>query len=161
LSAPSLGVFDVNVSYDPAILQLTGVVFGDPMMGDQLDLFALGNLQDASGSAGLMTLFELSFDSVDDLNHLQADRFTLATLDFKGLSSGVSGLILTVNSFGDAEGNPLSVTTLDASITVGSTGPAAVPEPASALLVVSGVLGSWRLRKKRGGAGTGLLRGNR
>lgn len=37
--APSLGTFDLNIDFNPTILGFSTFVFGDPVLGDQLDLF--------------------------------------------------------------------------------------------------------------------------
>ncbi len=43
-SPQSLGVFDLDVTFDSSILGFNNAVFGDPVLGDQLDLFGLGSL---------------------------------------------------------------------------------------------------------------------
>ena len=65
--APSLGTFDLDLSFNNSILSLDSVAFGD-----QLDILGLGSLQIATPGTGIVNLYELSFDSVDDLNNLQA-----------------------------------------------------------------------------------------
>src|SRR5438874_1153733 len=42
-TAPSLGTFDVNILFDPAILSFSTAVFGDPALGDQLDPLGVGS----------------------------------------------------------------------------------------------------------------------
>jgi hypothetical protein len=147
--APSLGVFDIDVDYDPSILSLGGVVFGDPDLGDQL---ALNQSAESSFTPrdGSVKLFELSFDTVADLNALQADSFTLATLSFNVLAAGVSPLNISLNAIGDANGDSLPIETVTAgSVTVEANANGSVPEPATWLLVSLGVLimnrFSWRL----------------
>lgn len=156
LVAPSLSAFDVDLTFNPAILAFQGAVFGDPVLGDQLDLAGLGgNPMSASLTLpGLLNLFEISFDLSDDLNALQADTFTLATLTFTALTQGSSALTLAVNALGDANGDPLAATVGAAgSITVTAPSPTGVPEPASALLVLTGALGLFgygAVRRRRG-----------
>ena len=90
-------------------------------------------------SVGAVNVFELSLDSETDLNNLQADSFTLATLTFDALAIGSSTLSLVVNSFGDALGDPLDVTIQNGTINVvGAT----VAEPTTLGLLVIGVMGS-------------------
>lgn len=134
--APSLGAYDLDLSFDPSHLAFTGAVFGDALLGNQLDLFNFGgNLSGADlTDPGTLNFYEVSFDSVTDLNDLQAESFTLATLSFDVLDFGTSDLTLSVNAFGDAEGNDLPVTTLSTSVTT-------VPLPSAIFLMASGLMG--------------------
>jgi hypothetical protein len=132
--APSLSIFDVDISFDSAILAFNDVEFGDPLIGDQLDLLAIGSLTGVNSSLGSVNLFELSFDPATILDTLQADSFTLATLTFDTLVVGTSSLDISVNALGDAIGAPLS-----ADLQSGSISP--VPEPATILLLASGMAG--------------------
>jgi len=128
--APSVGVFDLDITFDPALLAFSNVVYGD-----QLDLFGFGSDQFTTPSVGSVNLYELSLDLPWDLDDLQADSFTLATLTFDTLSIGTSFLdIFSVNALGDSWGNPLT-----ADVQRGSISP--VPEPATILLLVSGMAG--------------------
>jgi hypothetical protein len=146
-AAPSLGTFDLDVAYDPTVLGSPSVVFGDPVLGDQLDLFALGALgPTATPGFGSINLFELSLDSVADLNSLQAGAFTLATLTFAPLSFGTSFLNVIVNVLGDAVGDPLSATVIPSTVTV-DVSATAVPEPATLMLVGGGV-GAYLARRR-------------
>jgi len=65
---PSLSTFDVDISFNPDILAFASATFGDPVLGDQLDLFSLGSLTSATAGVGTANLFELSFDSQTDLD---------------------------------------------------------------------------------------------
>lgn len=134
-SAPSLGTYDLNLNFDPSHLSFSGAVFGDALLGNQLDLFNFGgNLSGADlTDPGTVNFYEVSLDSVTDLNDLQADRFTLATLSFDVLNFGTSDLTLSVNAFGDAEANDLPVTTLSTSVTT-------VPLPSAIFMMVSGLM---------------------
>lgn len=136
-AAPSLGTFDLDIGYNSSLLSFTSVSFGDPVLGDQLDLFSLGSFTSSSNTTpGTVNVFELSFDSVADLNTLQAANFTLATFTFSALSGGISPLSISINALGDANGDPLVATTASGSVTV-----TAVPLPAAAWLFGSGLLG--------------------
>ncbi len=137
-AAPSLSAFDLDVDFDSNVLSFLGVTFGDPVLGDQLDLFALGSLAGTTSGLGVVNLFELSLDSPADLDALQAGSFTLATLTFDTLAAGFSPLGISVNALGDANGNPLTATIAGGSVTAAGAG--AVPEPASLLLVFAGLM---------------------
>lgn len=143
-TAPSLGVFDLDLLYDPAVLQFDSVSFGDPTLGDQLDLMGFGTVTWVdSAVAGIVNHFELSLDSPGDLDFLQAGAFTLSVFHFTALAPGVAALDLVIHSFGDSLGDPLATSVTGSSVTV-------VPEPAAtglamALGTVAGV-GFWRMR---------------
>lgn len=132
-SAPSLGVFDLDVLYDPGILSITNVEFGN-----QLDIFGLGSYQSVSEpSAGNLNLFELSYDFAEDLDLYQLDTFSLAALTFSSVAPGFSDITLGINSFGDSNGDPLVVDSLNsASINVSP-----VPLPGTFGLFVLGLGG--------------------
>lgn len=130
-SAPSLGVFDIDFGFDPALLSLSSVLYG---IG--LDVMGLGSLQATTPGVGSVNLFELSFDSADDLNALQSDSFTLATLNFNAIALGSGFFSLSFNAVGDAYGDALAVTSLGGSVTVA----AAVPEPETWALVLAALV---------------------
>lgn len=138
-TSPSIGVFDIDLLFDPLLLS-----FGSATYGTGLDVLGLGSLQIATLGVGSVNLFELSFDTIDDLNTLQPAAFTLATLTFTALADGTSVLTLFVNALGDAEGSSLPATLQNGSVTVGSPPPTPVPEPESYALLLAGlfILGS-------------------
>lgn len=138
-AAPSLSTFDVDVGFDPAILAFSSTVFGDPMLGDQLDLFGLGSITVATAGVASVNLFELSLDTASDLDTLQTSSFTLVTLTFDILSVGKSNLGMSVNSLGDALGGALSADIVGGSIT--GAGGSTAPEPATLALFALGVAG--------------------
>lgn len=133
-AAPSLSIYDINVLFDSSIFAFSGVVFGDPVLGDQL---AFGfSLTDDELIAGGVRVFELSLDSVVTLNTFQAGAFTLATLSFDAIAAGTSTFTPDNLILGDAYGEPLYVDEV-----LGSSASASViPEPSSAILFVIGAL---------------------
>jgi hypothetical protein len=133
-TSPSLSTYDLDVHFDDSHLTFENAVFGDPQLGNQLDLQNFGaNLSSAViTSPGLLNLYELSFDSVSDLNDLQADSFTLAVLTFAVISEQTSNLEMTINTIGDANGDALSAQAASSTV-------APVPLP-SALWLMGSVL---------------------
>lgn len=144
-TAPSLGVFDLDLSYNAAVLQFDSVSFGDPTLGDQLDLKGFGSVTAVdSAVAGVVNHFELSSDSPGDLDFLQAGAFTLGVFTFTALGPGVSGLDLVIHAFGDSLGDRLSATVTGGRVTV-------VPEPAATRFAVALGAVAWvGFRRMRG-----------
>lgn len=130
-----LGGFDVNITYDPGILSLTGFSFGDPVLGDLLDVSGFGSITDSASTPGFLNLYELSLDDPYDLAQAQQPSFTLATVQFSGLDYGFSSLDLS-GVLTDAIGETLSVTFSGAGVNVSP-----VAEPGTMLLLVSGLAG--------------------
>lgn len=145
-AAPSLSTFDVDITFDPTVLSWSNATFGDPVLGDQLDVLGLGgnSITATITNPGTLKLFELSLDAPSDLDTLQAGNFTLVTLMFETLAQGSSTLGMNVNVLGDANGEPLTATLSTGSITV-------VPLPSALLLFASGMASlygfGWRRRK--------------
>ena len=143
--APSLGGFGFDVLFDDSILSLDDVVFGDPVLGDQLDLFGLGHdeFRDDT-SPGTAYIFELSYDSEQELNDLQADSFTLATLTFDTVGLGTSGLLISLDlpgALSDSLGSALNATAGTAQVAV-------VSAPSAMLLGALGVgIVGWMKRR--------------
>jgi hypothetical protein len=145
--------FDVALSYDP-VVTATGVLFGGTLGGpaDSLSLFAL--------PAGGITLAEVSFLPDAELDALQGDSVTLATLSFTGVSAGISSVAFTsVLLTGRADANDLNCPPPDgpcpallepdlggARITVV---PSEVPEPNALALAACALLALRLLRGRR------------
>lgn len=144
--APSLGTYDLDVTFNPSILSFISATFGDGVLGNQLDLSGLGNVSALTPSTGVVNLFELSLDTAGDLNTLQADAFVLASLSFSGLSGGTSPLGLSVNVLGDADGAPLAASLSTGSVVV--TPSTAIPEPATYALMLAGFALTGTARKR-------------
>lgn len=138
---PSLGAFDIGIAFAPGIVGGPTVVFGDPVLGDELDLGGFGPVTAIDTSVpGAISIAEVSVDTSGALNTLQADSFTLATLTFLAIGGGTSPLSLALNApLADADGAPLSgILLVGGSISVIG---AAVPEPTTAILMVCAIAG--------------------
>lgn len=135
LSAPSLGAFNVDIVFDDSVLSFTSVSFGT----------ALGfSVQGVDHSVpGVLSLDEISLESVAFLDGTQAGDFRLATLTFNGHHKGTSPLGFATFVLGDADGQVLSnVSLVPSSIEV------VVPLPAAAWLFSSGLLVLPGLRRR-------------
>lgn len=147
--APSLADFDIDIAFDASVLGYVGFAWGDPVLGDQLDLAHLGSLaiaDESQSGAGFLNFFEVSYDDSAVLNAQQAGSFGLVTLTFQALIEGVSDLTIGVNALGDANGNPLGAQVQNASVHVSPVPvPPALPLFASALLLA----GTARTRRNK------------
>lgn len=141
-TAPSLGGFDFDLSYDSSIISAASLVFGS-----YLDLGILGSAQFSDlSTAGSIHLDEVSFEDPIDLNASQPGMFTLATIGFTGLALGSSSLAFTYAALSDQDGGSISeFGTLNTSITVVAS--SAVPESGSTFpLLVLGFVSLVTLR---------------
>lgn len=143
LSAPALSTYDLDIRFDPNHLTLSGVQFGDPVLGSQLDVFDSGDnvTEFELNGVGSVNLFEFTLDTPEDLNNWQTDHFTLATLSFRVLNPVSSRLDINVNVFDDADALPISVVTGSATVT-------SVPLPASVWMM--GITLGLLFRNRRG-----------
>ncbi|MBN2132032.1 MAG: hypothetical protein JW741_21200 [Sedimentisphaerales bacterium] len=144
---PALGAFNLGLGFDPAILSLNTVVFGDQVAG--IDHLAPGGPGGSITDFGLSTpdtlvMYEISLESVPDLVALQPGAFDLATVTFNTVGPGTSPLLLGSIVLSDEWGNPLWPNQLfvPAEITVTSC----VPAPGALLLGIAGVgfFARWR-----------------
>jgi hypothetical protein len=150
----SLGAFDVNVGFNSSVISFNSTTFGDPMLGDQLDLEGFGTIDGTTPGTSTVEAFDISLDSPTALTTSQPSSFTLASFTFTAVSSGLSSLMLSVNSLADQIGNSISSSIENGSIAVGSGQTLAAPEidPASAgtaLIFLSGCLAVIRDRSRR------------
>jgi len=139
--AYSLSSYDLDIIFNSSHLSFSSAAFGDPLLGNQLDLFDFG-LNEFGASltgTGLLNIYEISFDDSDDLNEMQALSFTLATLTFDILKPDVSQLHFFVNDLGDASNNYLGATS-----TIGTV--STVPVPAAFWFMASGLVVLYRKR---------------
>jgi hypothetical protein len=143
-TSPSLGTFDLDLGFDPAVVDPTGVVF-TTLLGDE----GLGEAISSSGviGPGQLDLFLLSLLTAAELDALQPSGFVLATVAFDALAPGVSALGLSIQALGDADGNPLEATTQDGSVRV--RGSVAAPMPSSLVLMAAGgAVAGWLSRRR-------------
>jgi hypothetical protein len=145
-TAPSLGTFDLDVTYDASILLAASVTLA-PFLGDAIQGVDIS-------TPGLIDLFVISLLSPVELDALQPESFVLATLSFDTIALGTSALALTQVVAGDAVGADLGAAAGAGSITVTGSG-APVPEPSLTGLLLTGALG---LALGRGRSRAGFLR---
>lgn len=154
--ALALRSFDLDIVFDPALLAFNGATFGDPALGDQLDISGFGTLtatnlylHPSSPTSYIVNLSEQSFDLSGTLNSFQAGDFLLATLNFTTLGTGDTTLGILVNQLLDADGADLPLAYAGASdIHIPSTlPPTPLPEPGTIVLFAAGLLAfTWRQR---------------
>jgi hypothetical protein len=138
-SAPSISAYDLDLHFD-----VSHLAFASAELGDQLDILHLGENSTYTGitSPGVLNLFELSFDSLNDLNSFQPDSFTLAVIKFNRVDLGSSQIDLVINALGDADGNTLLADVSSATIS-------AVPIPSAILMMFTGVFALFGTTKNR------------
>lgn len=145
-SAPSLGAYDVNFNYDASVFSFDSIVWGDSLLGNQLDLSGFGSLQSTDSALGWLFASDLSFDSAADLDLYQAGEFTLFSVLLNAVATGSGNFSLTNTVFGDAYANELSIDTFNG--TTVNVSSVSVPEPSS-LLLLMGMLAAVVLRAKK------------
>jgi hypothetical protein len=136
---PSVGGFDLVVSFDPTILSLreADVSFG-PFLGDPALFEALTDVTflPSVPELAFVNIAEVSFLSPAELDALQPASFTLATLSFSVLASGTTTLTFSQADVVDAFGRPFRA-----------------PLPSTVLLFGAGLAGlaaaAWRRQRRR------------
>ncbi|WP_331343902.1 cohesin domain-containing protein [Cellvibrio sp. UBA7661] len=144
--ASALGSYDVNVHYDSDLFSISNITWGDAIQGNQLDLFGFGSLQDNSSNLGWLTMLEVSFDEIADLESLQAGEFTLFSILLSAIALGSGDFSLTTNAIGDAYGQDLFIDTINS--TTVNVNAVAVPEPSGVLLLLVGLIAAALLRSR-------------
>jgi hypothetical protein len=139
-SGTALGVFNVSVNFDPTALSYVQTIFGDPVLGDQLNLLGLGQNVLATPSTGSVDLIEFSLDDSTTLATLQATSFTLATLTFDTLAVDKGSLVVVINSLSDAYWNSTTkYTTQNSAVTITGSSSSSVLLLSALLLYLSGL----------------------
>lgn len=143
-SAPALGDFDIDITFDAAALTLTGYTLGgalgDPATSEALDV-SFGEYL-----IGTLNIAEVSLLTPSELVGSQPAGFVLATIEFTaaGLAAGDSTSvdIGAVFALGDATGSPIALDT-----TSGATITAVVPAPAAIWLFATALLAAAGMRR--------------
>jgi len=136
-----VSTYDLFVGYDATIVAVSAISFG-PYLDDLL--FPSIQFEDTS-TPGILEFGEISFLFDNELAVIQPERFTLATLSFDTLSSGVSGLSFEPHpNFGviDVKGRNAQILNLTAGVGFIRVlePPVSVPEPDSLALMLIGFL---------------------
>jgi hypothetical protein len=100
---PSVGAFDLDISFNPALLTPTNISFGTSLGNPDL----LEALVASTISTGKVNIAEVSLLPPATLDTLQPASFPLATLTFQALANGTATLALTGGVVDDAFGNKL------------------------------------------------------
>jgi hypothetical protein len=128
---PSLSAYDLTVNYDPTLFSFTGLTYGDPIIGDQLDLSGFGTERSETPGVNFISFSEVSLDSAETLDTMQASSFVLVTLEFQALSSNGLGTFSIADGgvLGDSSGNPLAASSLGTAAIQAGAGGSSTPEP--------------------------------
>jgi len=147
MDSPALSMFTIALAFDPTILSVNGVVFGDPVASmDYLAPSGPTGSQTTAGvtAPGTLALSELSLELPAALVNAQPDAFGLATVTFDAVGLGTSPLISGGVLLVDELGGPLWPDPLFIS---GSVTVQAVPVPGAAVLGLVGIVFTARLRR--------------
>ncbi|MDX2153406.1 MAG: PEP-CTERM sorting domain-containing protein [Bryobacteraceae bacterium] len=126
LNENRLGGYDFFVTWDPAIVSLTSVLFAAPGEFDGLGQWELLDL-------GLASVRAVFFADPEDLVASQPEGFVLADLTFAGVGSGISLVDLEISELTDAFAQPFGAEVANGAIEV-------VPEPSTVWLIAGGAL---------------------
>lgn len=127
--APSLGAFEFELVFDPALVSFASAAFGPHLGTPGFDALA-----DVMILADRVNVAEVSFIPGIVLDGVQPGSFPVVTLNFLAISLGHSPLTLHTVTLDDPDGLKLPFETQSAGVQV-------VPEPGSLhLLAVGGLL---------------------
>ncbi|MGY6274996.1 cohesin domain-containing protein [Methylomonas sp. MgM2] len=140
-----VSAFDLDVTYDPSILDATDVIFGQYLGAYNPDPMTSEFYSDAVLSSGRIDFFALSYLFDADLALIQSgmDSLSLATLSFQALGAGTSNLLFDPVPYPgiDVKGYDATALALDvsaASVTVAAS--SNVPEPSTLWLCLLGAM---------------------
>jgi outer membrane autotransporter protein len=109
----AIGDYDLNINFESSSLSIIpregeGVVFGNELRQSGVESLRDVNLV----GNGQLNIAEVSLNSAGDLNALQSDEFTVATLNFTADAPGVSQLDVDVSDIvlGNQAGLPINST---------------------------------------------------
>lgn len=128
---PSLSAYELTVNYDPTLFSFQGLAYGDPTIGDQLNLSGFGTETSQTPGVNFISFSEVSLDSAETLDTMQASSFVLVTLEFQALNSNGLGAFSIADGgvLGDSSGNPLTASSLGIAAIQAGAGGSATPEP--------------------------------
>lgn len=133
-SAPSLGAFDIWITFNPLVLSVSSVSFSD-----NLALASVASDRDWSIDPvpDTLDIWEISFNDPADLDSLQIGDFNLATIHFATIGVGSSPLTIFAFDLGDSIGSPIQADAFGSYVTVRPA--SQVPEggPVSAMFYIS------------------------
>lgn len=121
---PALGAYDFDILFNPAILSVENVTFGQFMGGSD----AIESV--ASAGPGVLRLTGVSLLSAPQLVASQPGSFALSMVDFRVNALGTSDLAFAIHSLSDESASSVVLTKTEMGMITG------VPEPPGSSLVL-------------------------
>lgn len=109
MTSPSLSAYDLNLGFNSSLLTFDGITYGDPLLGNQLELGGLESIKGSPLVQGntVRDIFEISLDFSSELVNFQISDFILATLVFDVISDGNASFSLDIITLVDENNNSL------------------------------------------------------